>query len=150
MAVNDVATICGPVPRKIWTFVTPLARQCAAVSTARGAITVPEHDPSGPLSSRMLTRTTAAVFVQSLPLTIAVPIAPHAPPGIGDGDGDVGVVGPELPPPQAGTVRAIAAITARTVCRGSRMDIPRSILPLRAIQSAPCCTHHDSSASSTQ
>ena len=68
-------------------------------------MTVPEQDPRDRVSSRTLTSTTGVVAIleQADPLTIAVPIAPHAPPGIaGTGTvgnaGDVGGKGPLVPP----------------------------------------------------
>jgi hypothetical protein len=55
-------------------------------------MTVPEQDPSDRLSSRTSTSTTdvVAVLEHADPFTIAVPIAPHAPPGIAG----AGIVGP--------------------------------------------------------
>jgi len=84
------------------------ARQCAAVRTARGAMTVPEHAPERlPSASRRLMRTTGEFdVVHVAPLVIAVaedtaPSAPHAAliGTVGVGVGDEG--GGEKPPPQA-------------------------------------------------
>jgi len=90
------------------------------VSTARGAMTVPEQAPSNPLSSRTLTSTTDVVarLEHADPFTMAVPIAPHAPPGI-DGagivgnTGDVGARGP-LVPPQLERMSGASVIAATT------------------------------------
>jgi hypothetical protein len=80
-------------------------------------MTVPEQDPSDRVSSRTLTSTTGVVAMleHADPLTIAVPIAPHAPPGIaGAGTvgnaGEVGDKGP-LVPPQLETMSG-ATVTA--------------------------------------
>src|SRR5437762_10474693 len=45
-AAKDAAVCCGPLPRNTRTDAVGGCRQCAAVSTARGAITVPLHDPA--------------------------------------------------------------------------------------------------------
>jgi hypothetical protein len=68
-------------------------------------MTVPEQDPSDRLSSRTLTSTTGVVAMleHADPFTIAVPIAPHAPPGMAGAGivgtaGDVGDKGTLVPP----------------------------------------------------
>ena len=90
----------------------PAVRQCAAVRTARGAMTVPEQEPfCRPLASFMFNRTTDAVAVlHSLPLTTATVwplIAPHAAETgvVGAGDGEVDVDDEPLPPHAAEIVR---------------------------------------------
>src|SRR5260221_5284584 len=73
-AANDVATSSGTEPRNTLTEVAGGCRQCAAVRMARGAITVPEHEPTcWPPLSFMFKRTTGELAVEhSTPLTIAV------------------------------------------------------------------------------
>ena len=76
-------------------------RQCAAVRIARGAMTVPVHEPAcSPSLSFKFIRTTGELVVgHSAPFTIAVdpdtvsPSAPHAAliGVVGAGDGEVGV-----------------------------------------------------------
>jgi hypothetical protein len=104
-------------------------RQCAAVTIARGAITVPVHAPVGcPAASLRLSSTTAeAAPVQSLPLTIAVdedededtvePSAVHA-----ALTGTVGAAGGELgdagePPPHAASSNNTAQAPAGNAIR---------------------------------
>ena len=93
------------------------ARQCAAVSTARDAITVPEQDPVGtPSGPRILTSTTGdAAVEQFTPLTMAMPIALQelltGTEGVGDGEGDVGLL---LPPPHAAQTTTATNAIART------------------------------------
>lgn len=56
---KDSAAISSPVPGQILTSAVSSDRQCAAVRTARGAMTVPEQAPMGTwLASRRFTSTT--------------------------------------------------------------------------------------------
>jgi hypothetical protein len=90
---------------------------------------VPEHDPSDPPPSRTLTRTTdvLAVMEHADPFTMAVPIGPHAPPGMDGTDGDDGKIKgvDPLVPPQldamnaASATDAICAAAAAWACRSS-------------------------------
>src|SRR5436190_10245440 len=70
-AAKDCATSSAPVPRNTLIDAVADERQWAAVRMARGAITVPEHDPTWrPLLSFMFSSTTGEFVVEhSTPLT---------------------------------------------------------------------------------
>src|SRR5438128_8409421 len=106
---KDAATISGPVPRKTLIEAVAAGRQCAAVRTARGAITVPEHEPNcSPLLSFKFRSTTGELAVEhSVPLTMSIDddstwltAVQALDTGIvGVGDGELGVEDVLLPPP---------------------------------------------------
>src|SRR5207237_4465860 len=107
-----------PLPGKILTAAVSPTRQCAAVSTAREVITVPEQDPTGwPSLSRRFTSTTDDDVEQTVPWRIVVetevvppmtlhaatPEPPDPEPSLGEVGGD-----PLLPPQPAHTDAATA------------------------------------------